>query len=132
LLGPTQYLDQIGNGKVSNPSIHDWFNLADFVQPSWGTLGNQHYSQFYGPHQKRFDFSIFKQFPIRENIKLEFRTEVFNLLNQTNFGQPTSSIAYTSTGAVNLSGTRVTTGEINSTNTNWNPREIQFGLKVLF
>jgi hypothetical protein len=132
LLGPTQYLDQLGSGKLSNPSIHDWFKLTDFVQPSWGTLGNQHYSQFYGPHQKRLDFSIFKTFPIKENIKLEFRTEVFNLFNQTNFGQPTSSIAYTSTGAINLSGTRVTTGEINSTNGNWNPREIQFGLKVLF
>lgn len=132
LLGPTQYLDQIGSGKLSNPSIHDWFKLTDFVQPATGTLGNQHYDQLYGPHQKRLDFSIFKTFPIRENIKLEFRTEVFNLLNQTNFNTPTSSIAFTSTGAVNLSGTRVTTGEINSTNANWNQREIQFGLKLLF
>ncbi|HKV48450.1 MAG TPA: carboxypeptidase regulatory-like domain-containing protein [Candidatus Acidoferrales bacterium] len=137
LLGPTQYLDQIGSGKLSNPSIHQWFKLTDFVQPSWGTLGNQHYDQVFGPHQKRLDFSIFKEFPIKEQIHLQFRTEVFNLFNQTNFNTPTSSIAFLAgtgnqVGAVNLTGTRATTGQINSMNGNWNQREIQFGLKLLF
>jgi len=132
LLGPTQYLDQIGSGKLANASIHKWFNFADFVQPSWGTLGNQHYDQVFGPHQKRFDFSIFKEFPIKEQIRLQFRTEVFNLLNQTNFGNPTASIAFNTDGTVNLTGTRATTGQINSTNGNWNPREIQFGLKLVW
>ncbi|HTZ47990.1 MAG TPA: carboxypeptidase regulatory-like domain-containing protein, partial [Verrucomicrobiae bacterium] len=131
LLGPTQYLDQIGSGKLSNPTLRDWFNLNDFVQPSWGTLGNQRYDQLYGPHQKRFDFSIFKTFPIRENVKLEFRTEVFNLFNQTNLNTPNSSISFNGS-AVNLSGTHVTTGEITAMNGNWNQREIQFGLKLLF
>jgi len=139
LLSPGQYLDQMGNGKVSNPSIHDWFNLNDFAQPSWGTFGNQRYDQFFGPHQKRFDFSLFKEFPIRESIRLQFRTEVFNLLNQTNFNTPNASITYlagaagsNTVGGVNLTGTHVTTGEITAMNGNWNQREIQFGLKLLF
>lgn len=132
LLGPGQYLDQIGSGKLANHSIHQWFKLTDFVQPSWGTLGNQHYDQVFGPHQKRFDFSLFKEFPIKEQIRLQFRTEVFNLLNQTNFGNPTASIAFNSNGTVNLTGTRATTGQINSMSGNWNQREIQFGLKLLF
>jgi hypothetical protein len=151
-LSPAQYLDQIGSGKLSNPTIHDWFKLTDFVQPAMatatnpfavggpapavtGTLGNQRVGQVFGPHQKRLDGSLFKDFPIKEQIRLQFRAEVFNLFNQTNFGQPTASIAFTGTGPsapVNLSGTRSTTGQINSMSTNWNQREIQFALKLLF
>ena len=153
-LSPTQYLDQIGSGKLSNPTIHDWFKLTDFVQPATitaaiagtpvnvGTLGNQRVGQIFGPHQKRVDASLFKDFPIKEQIRLQFRAEVFNLLNQTNFGAPTASIAFTNNCAVGvlncpgapvtLSGTRSTTGQINAMSTNWNQREIQFALKLIF
>jgi hypothetical protein len=50
-------------------------------------------------------------------------------------GQPGSSIAYTTTGGVtnvNLTGSHATTGEITSMSGNWNQREIQFALKLLF
>jgi hypothetical protein len=132
LLGPTQYLDQIGSGKLSTRSLHDWFKFTDFVQPASGTLGDEHYDQLFGPHQKRVDFSLFKNFLVTERIRLQFRTEVFNLFNQANFGNPGASIAFNSNGTVNLTGTHATTGEINSMSTNWNQREIQFGLKLLF
>lgn len=136
-LGPGQLLDQIGSGRLPHPTIHDWFNysLSDFVQPATNTLGNQHLLQLFGPSQKRLDASLFKEFPIKEQIRLQFRTEVFNLFNQTNFGQPGASIAYTTTGgvtSVNLTGSHSTTGQITAMSGNWNQREIQFALKVLF
>ena len=90
-------------------------------------------NQLFGPAQKRLDASLFKDFPIKEQIRLQFRTEVFNLFNQTNFGQPNATIAYTTTGgvtSVNLNGK--TTGQITSMSANWNQREIQFALKLLF
>ena len=129
-LGPTQYLDQIGSGKLSNPTLLHWFNYNDFVQPATGTLGNQHPLQLFGPHQTRFDMSLFKEFPINEQFHLQFRTEVFNLFNQVNFGNPNASVAFNSDGTVNLKGR--TTGQITSTNATWNQREIQFALKLLF
>ncbi|HET7206337.1 MAG TPA: hypothetical protein VFI95_07130, partial [Terriglobales bacterium] len=129
-LSQTQYLDQIGSGRLANPTRLHWFNYNDFVQPLANTLGDEHTMQLFGPSQKRFDFSIFKEFSLREQTRLQFRTEVFNLLNQANFGQPSSSIAYNKDGTVNLVGK--TTGQINSMSGNWNQREIQFALKLLF
>jgi len=129
-LSQTQYLDQIGSGRLANPTRLHWFNYNDFVQPLANTLGDEHTMQLFGPSQKRFDFSIFKEFSLREHTRLQFRTEVFNLLNQANFGQPSSSIAYNKDGTVNLVGK--TTGQINSMSGNWNQREIQFALKLLF
>jgi hypothetical protein len=131
-LSPTQYLDQIGSGRLSNRTRLHWFNYNDFVQPMANTLGDEHTLQLFGPTQKRFDFSLFKEFALKEQIRLQFRTEVFNLLNQSNFGQPGSSIAFNSNGTVNLTGSHATTAEITSMSGNWNQREIQFALKLLF
>jgi carboxypeptidase family protein len=137
------YADQICSGKAANPSILEWFNPACFIDPTPGTLGNERAGSLMGPHQKRLDFSLFKTFDLSERVRLQFRTEVFNLLNQTNFGQPSSSIQFTGAAGPNNpnsaapvfitppGGTR-TTGEITATSGNWNPRQIQFALKVLF
>jgi len=138
------YLDQTCNAKKSNPTLLDWYNYNCFVSPTPGTLGNERYGSQFGPHQKRLDFSLSKEFPIKESIKLQFRTEIFNLFNQTNFGQPNASIAYLSpttplpngnfTNTVNISqpGGSHITGEITGMSANWNQREIQFALKLLF
>jgi hypothetical protein len=131
-LNQTQYLDQIGPGKLANSTRLHWFNYNNFVQPLANTLGDEHTLQLFGPPQKRFDVSLFKDFPITEGIRLQFRTEVFNLLNQVNLGQPGASIAFNSNGSVNLTGSHATTGEITSMSSNWNQREIQFALKLLF
>ena len=97
-LSQTQLLDQVGTGRLANPTIHQWFNFASFVQPAANTLGDQHILQLFGPAQKRLDASLFKEFPIKEQIRLQFRTEVFNLFNQTNFGQPDAPLLSPSTG----------------------------------
>ena len=131
-LSPGQLLDQVGSGHLTGRNIHDWFNLNAFVQPESGTLGNQRIDQVVGPPQRRLDASLFKDFPIKEQIKLQFRTEVFNLFNSPNFGNPGATIAFNSNGTVNLTGSHVTTGQINSLNATWNQREIQFALKLLF
>lgn len=140
-LGVGQSLDQIGSGRLSNPTVSHWFNYNDYVQPATGTIGDQHINQLFGPHQTRFDMSLFKDFPIRESIRLQFRAEIFNLLNQVNFNTPNASIAFLGANSagvantvppVNLTGTHSTTGAITSTNATWNPREVQFALKLLF
>ena len=136
--------DQICSGRVSTPSLLHWFNTGcfeeqqDFVQLGQKrTYGNELGSQLFGPPQRRLDFSLFKEFPVREQIRLQFRTEVFNLFNTANFGNPSSAISlYDSSGK----GTNQTSGGLNALpvgaittlNTNGNPRQIQFGLKVLF
>jgi hypothetical protein len=73
---------------------------------------------FRGPGQADLDFSIFKGFPIRERKQVEFRTEIFNIMNHPNFGKPSTSMDSASFGQI--SGTTV------------NGRIIQFALKLAF
>jgi hypothetical protein len=70
-----------------------------------------------------WDFSAFKDTPIREPLTLQFRAEIFNLLNRANFNTP-NLIVFTPSG---LSGTA---GAITSTSTT--SRQVQFGLKLLW
>ena len=46
------------------------------------------HNDFTGPHQVRVDFSIYKDFAIREGMRLQFRAESFNLTNTPMFGLP--------------------------------------------
>jgi hypothetical protein len=61
-------------------------NPAAFAQPAAGTFGNEKRNQFYGPGFSDVDFSIFKNTPITERVNTQFRVEMFNLFNHTNFG----------------------------------------------
>jgi hypothetical protein len=69
------------------------------------------------------DASVVKTTAISERIKLEFRTEFFNLFNHTNLGMPV--VAMFSSGSVSPNA-----GAITYTATT--QREIQFGLKLLW
>jgi len=42
----------------------------------------------------QWDFAVHRDFPIRESVKLQFRAEMFNLLNHPNFGQPAGNLGY--------------------------------------
>ncbi len=74
-----------------------------------------------------WDFSAFKTTNLRERLALQFRAEIFNLLNRANFNTP-NLITFTSSA----SGTKVsgTAGAITSTSTT--SRQVQFGLKLIW
>jgi hypothetical protein len=137
--------DQVCSGKISNPTHLKFFDASCFVhQYAANTFGNEHGGQLSGPHLQRTDFSFFKEFAIHEQIRLQFRTEVFNLFNHPNFNTPTSSISLfagdtTGTAALGKAGENknanpnaVPVGAITSLNSNFNSRLVQFGLKILF
>lgn len=64
------------------------------------------------------DFSVFKEFVIVEGLKLQFRTEFFNVFNHTQFDLPNAAIGAGNAGTItSIVGT---------------PRQIQFGLKLVF
>lgn len=128
----SQYPDQICSGKLANPTIQHWFNYNCFVQPVAGTEGDMHPGQFKGPSLTRFDASLFKDFALTERVKMQFRTEIFNLFNTPNFNGPSGTSIAFKNGAVDLTGSHATTGQISSMNAAWNPRQIQFALKFLF
>jgi len=71
-----------------------------------------------------FDFSIFKNWPLLgERLKLQFRTEIFNIFNHPNFQMPKTQI-------FNGKGVPISTAPRIPTPTLTDGREIQFGLKL--
>jgi hypothetical protein len=69
--------------------------------------------------------SVLKTTVVSEKIKLQFRAELFNVLNHTNFGTP-NPIVFSSAS----SSPSPTAGVITSTSTT--SRQIQFGLKLSY
>lgn len=97
----------------------EWFNIANFTAPASLTEGNLGMQTNYGPPTRTLDFSIFKDFPITERIKVEFRGEGFNVANTPQFSTPNQSYGSS------------TFGQITSTNTG-SERHIQFQLRLSF
>ncbi len=117
-----------------NAFVNDFFNAAAFVNPNLvppGTYGNSGRGLISGPGFANTDFAILRDFSLHENVKLQFRTEMFNAFNQVNFSLPNSyanSALLTSTGALANGGTF---GQIQST-VSGTGRQIQFALKLLW
>jgi hypothetical protein len=106
-----------------------WFNPNAFLAPTPGSgfYGNLGRDTLIGPGLATWDFSAFKTTTLRERLSLQFRAEIFNLLNRANFNTP-NLITFTSSS----SGTKTsgTAGAITSTSTT--SRQIQFGLKLIW
>jgi hypothetical protein len=116
--------NQTCNPVLSNPTLAQWFNPACFSQPATGELGNANRTPLSGPGFVNTDFSVIKHFALaREGMRLDFRTEFFNLFNHPQFGAPGGN----GTGADFNSPTFTA---INYTVNN--PRLVQFALKLAF
>jgi len=100
-----------------------WFDSRAFVLPAQGTFGNVARGSLRGPGLFNIDTSLFKNVRITEGLKVQFRTEAFNVLNHPNFAYPNEVVfqgtEYSSSGGV-------------ITNTATTSRQIQFALKLLF
>jgi len=92
-----------------------WFNTAAFKTPAFGNLGTSSRNMLQAPGVKNVDFSAAKNFAIRERLQLQFRAELFNIFNHTNFQVPVNNLTNPNFGQILAA---------------YNPRDIQFGLKL--
>jgi hypothetical protein len=130
---------------TGNP--HQWFNPNMFhMQPMvpcpnnqaliCGTLGNASRGILRGPGLGEWDFSIVKDTAVPllgKEGSLQFRTEIFNILNHTNLGMPASATIFngdTSALGEYQQAPVVGVGQITTTTTT--SRQIQFALKLIF
>ncbi|MGO9261903.1 MAG: carboxypeptidase regulatory-like domain-containing protein [Bryobacteraceae bacterium] len=113
------------SGPVTLGNPNQWFNPAAFLAPpnSSGFYGNLGRDTLIGPGLATWDVSFLKDTPIRERLNLQFRAELFNVLNRANFNTP-NAVVFTPTGV------SPTAGVITSTATT--SRQVQFGLKLLW
>ena len=102
-----------------------YFNPNAFIAPLANTYGNAPRNFLQGPGLAETDLSFAKKFLFTERFNLQFRAELFNILNRTNLNNP-NPVVFTSA----TSGPSPTAGLITSTSTS--SRQVQFGLKLLW
>ena len=103
---------------LDNPTPSQWFNLAAFALAPAGTLGTAGRNSIIGPGIESWDFSMHKDFNIREDQRIEFRWEAFNAANHPVWGTPNTNAINSGFGTI--SGTRL------------NMRQMQLALKYVF
>ena len=92
--------DRIGSGKLDNPTVNQWFDTSAFVVLTCAdnNLANRcHYGSsgsaiLDGPGFKNMDFSLIKNIPVKEGMKVQFRAEMFNIFNTPNFNLPNRTL----------------------------------------
>jgi hypothetical protein len=106
-------------------TLQNWFNPCAFERAPAGELGTAARAPLYGPRFVNTDFSIMKDFPLREGMNLQFRAEFFNLFNHPQYFLP--GIGDTGQQDINSPSSF---GVINQTVNN--SRDIQFALRLNF
>ncbi len=97
--------------------LSQWFNTAAFSRAPLYTFGNSGTGIITGPGFQTWDMSLYKDFRIMENKRLQFRAEFFNAFNNVNLGDPNTTFGSALFGRISSSG---------------DARQIQFGLRFDF
>jgi hypothetical protein len=118
-------LNPIFTGPIILGGPGRYFDPNAFIAPLANTYGNAPRNFLVGPGLVETDFSLAKKFLFTERYNLQFRAELFNIFNHTNFNNPNPVVLTSAT-----SGTSPTAGVITSTSTS--SRQVQFGLKLLW
>ena len=99
--GTSSRPDRIPGSQVTYPkTILNWFLPTAFSTPAQYTYGDAGRNTLLGPGRTNFDTSLFKTFPIREQLVLQFRVEAFNVFNHPQFGYPNASIGNAQVGQI--------------------------------
>lgn len=118
--GGVQRANLVGpnNGNISGGgSVQEWFDTSAFQLAPPDTFGNSGRNIVIGPPINNFDFSVLKMMPITEGVRVDFRAEMFNIVNHPQFLNPVADPTNPAFGQI--------TGVRDS-------RQIQFGLKLSF
>jgi hypothetical protein len=136
------YGSQYPGGKAFNPAAF----TAPPVDPTTGVplrQGDLGRNALRGFGAAQWDFAVHRNFPIHESLTLQFRAELFNVLNHPNFAPPIGDLQNplslnpqfglsTETLGQYLGGANVGGGGFNALYQIGGPRSIQFALKLMF
>ena len=117
----TELADLVGDPNVTNQTVDNFFNTAAFAPLTAATtrFGLQPRNSLRGPGFASLDMAVHRRFNLgRENTNLEFRWEIFNVLNRANFGLPNRTINGGGFGTI--------------TTLQGDPRIMQFALRLNF
>ncbi len=120
-------IDVVGNPVLpkSQRTFSQNFDTKVFRLPAKGTYGNSAKTVIRGPGINNWDVAIFKNIPLHERLRLQFRAEFYNFFNHTQFS------ALDTTARFDPSGAQVNS-RLGEFTTARNPRQIQFALRLQF
>lgn len=98
-------------------TAQQWFNTGAFAQPAPGYFGNSGTGVITGPGLIDFDMALYKTFKIKERTSLQFRGELFNIFNHTNFSGVDTTVGSGSYGQITSAR---------------DPRIVEFSLRLRF
>ncbi len=108
------------------PGLPQYLNPAALAENATGTFGNLGRNVAYGPGTFEFDASLSRIFAITERWRLEARAEGFNIINHTNFGNPSTNLNSSTTYG------QITTTQSTGPGQLGTNRILQFALKLHF
>ncbi len=131
-VSPLSLVDSNNNQITLNHPLNPALDGAPWLPalPCFNLRGNAGRNSLIGPGLTSLDFSLFKNMPIKrisERFNVQFRAEIFNILNHPNFAPPTTP---DNTDIFNGTGVLAAPGLLSKTTTT--AREIQLAVKVTF
>jgi hypothetical protein len=126
----TSVPNKIGSAIPSKQTITNYWNANAYALPGCpgpgispcGTEvhidGNAQRNSLEDPGTNNWDIALLKNTQLNERFSLQFRAEFFNTFNHAQFGPPNNALNSPNFGVI--------------TSVTQPPREIQFGLKLLF
>ncbi len=119
-------------GKAQYMAKANCIDVTAYSLPALYTFGNTHRNDLRGPGAINTNLSVFKDFAIFENLRLQFRAEAFNVFNHANLNNPGNVTLPTATRGV-FNFTNSTFGEVTSSPTFLgDPRILQLAGKINF
>jgi hypothetical protein len=115
----------VGDPKISNPDLLQWFNASAFARPGRGNPGNSPKDVVRGPGVNNSDLTLFKNIPLGGNRRLQLRWEIYNVFNRTQFATVDAVARFDPAG--NQVNTRF--GQVITTRT---PRVMQIAVRFVF
>jgi hypothetical protein len=118
---------------LNNPTPSRYWNPDAFVEAPPGQFGNVGRNSIIGPGIIGFDAEVHKSFqmPYKENHRLQFRFEAFNVMNHPNWGMPNLNIlSGAARSGLASTAAHANFGVVSSTSTAM--RQLQLGLKYSF
>ena len=118
-----------GNACGTTAPCVNYLDPNSFALPATGAFGNVGKGLLRGPGLQVWDTGLFKNFPIKERLNIQFRAEFFNVLNRANFTGPAGSCNATSCDSTRAT---VNAGGFGSIRAAADPRIGQLALKLTF
>lgn len=117
-----QLADLVGDpnlpdNRTRGEQVARWFNTSAYTVNALGTFGNSGRNTLVGPGFTSLNIGLHKNFSLRENVRLQFRAEAFNALNNVNLNLPSSNVSSSTFGRITSAG---------------DPRILQFAVRLMF